>query len=145
MSAVPTTLYTPQILALAVELADSPLASGAPLTAEIGAQPCGSRIAIGLYQDEDGAVSDVGARVRACAIGQAAAALFLRSVRGRGYNDIAEALAALKAWLADRGSAPDWPDIEILEAARAYPARHDAILLPWKAALAALPNPAVTN
>ena len=145
MSAVTTTLYTPQILALAVELADFPLASGAPFVAEIGAQPCGSRIAIGLYQDEDGTVSEVGARVRACAIGQAAAALFLRGAKGRNYHDIAEALAALKDWLTDRGPTPDWPNIAILEAARPYAARHDAILLPWKAALAALPNPAVTN
>jgi len=33
---------------------------------------------------------------------------------------------------------PDWPGLDAIEAARAFPGRHGAMLLPWQAALAAL-------
>ena len=77
----------------------------------------------------------------ACAIGQAAAALFLRSAAGRNLAEIAQAQSEIEAWLAGGDMQPTWPDIGELGAARGYAARHTAILLPWKAALAALSNP----
>jgi len=39
-------------------------------------------------------------------------------------------------------TAPDWPDLALVAPARAYPARHGAMLLPWKAAAAALSSAA---
>jgi hypothetical protein len=33
---------------------------------------------------------------------------------------------------------PDWPGVEAIAAARDYPARHGAIMLPWTAARDAL-------
>jgi NifU-like protein involved in Fe-S cluster formation len=77
-------------------------------------------------------------RVRACAVGQASAAIFARRARGLGEREIALALAKLEAWLDDQGPAPQWPGLNLIAAARDYPARHGAMLLPWKAALAAL-------
>jgi NifU-like protein involved in Fe-S cluster formation len=47
-----------------------------------------------------------------------------------------------RAWLDDEGPAPDWPDLTLVAPARAYPARHGAMLLPWKAAAAALSSAA---
>lgn len=136
------TLYTPEILALAVELAEYPLSGDLPLHGEAASRVCGSKVAIALETDARGAITRIGARVSACAIGQASAALFLRGVRERRAGEIASALVAMEAWLAGKGRAPEWPGIAQLEAARGYPARHAAILLPWKAALAALSNPA---
>ena len=89
----------------------------------------------------DDRIEDIGARVTACAIGQSAAALFLRAARGKGAAELAAALTAIEDWLAGEGDLPDWPGIAILEPARSYTARHAAILLPWKAALAAPSNP----
>ena len=77
-------------------------------------------------------------RVRACAVGQASAAIFARHATGRDLASMQGALERLEAWLADEGPEPDWPDLELVAAARAYPARHGAMLLPWKAACAAL-------
>lgn len=131
-------LYTPDILALAVELADYPLADGLPLRGEAHSRVCGSRVALGLASGADGSIESTGARVSACAIGQSAAALFLRAARGLDEAAIAAALARLEAWLGGDETMPDWPGLEVLAPARAYPARHAAILLPWKAALAAL-------
>ena len=81
-------------------------------------------------------------RVRACAVGQASAAIFARRRAGRDADAIARALAELEAWLADDGPRPTGPASRALEPARAYPARHGAMLLPWKAALAALSSTA---
>ena len=44
--------------------------------------------------------------------------------------------AAAETFLQANGLA--WPDLDLVAPAVAYPARHGAMLLPWKAALAAL-------
>ena len=133
-------LYTPAILALAVELGDHPLTAALPLRGEAHSRVCGSRVVLGLATDRAGLIRDVGARVTACAIGQSAAALFLRAAAGKSAGEIADALGELEAWLASGEPLPAWPDLALLAPARAHPARHAAILLPWKAALAALSN-----
>lgn len=147
MSARPSTagggavLYTPEILALAVELAHYPLSTDLALRGEAFSRICGSRVAIGLCQGANGDIARIGARVSACAIGQAAAALFLRSAAGRSEAEIARELAAIEGWLGGEDERPAWPGVGQLAAARRHTARHPAILLPWKAALAALSNP----
>jgi len=81
-------------------------------------------------------------RVRACAVGQASAAIFARHAAGRNLAEINDVLARLEAWLDDEGPAPEWPGLALVAPARAYPARHGAMLLPWKAAAAALSSAA---
>lgn len=134
-------LYTPELLGLALELAHYPLSDDLPVRAEARARLCGSRAEIGLALSQDGTISRAGARMTACAMGQAAAAVFLRSAPGNDAKKLAAALAQLESWLGDKGEAPSWPDVAILAPARDHPARHAAMLLPWKAALAALSNP----
>nr|WP_247713944.1 iron-sulfur cluster assembly scaffold protein [Qipengyuania xiamenensis] len=122
------------MLGLAVELAEYPFNKDASLFGEAHSRSCGSTLAVSF---EPG-FSDLGLRVTACAVGQASAAIFARHAAGRDPAEIAEVTAAIEAWLSAEGPQPDWPDIAMLEAARDYPARHGAILLPWKAALDAL-------
>lgn len=131
-------LYTPELLALAVELAGYPLLEAPALHGEARSVTCGSTLAMDLVADPDGRIGQLGMRVRACAVGQAAAAIFARHAPGRDAAELGRALGQLEAWLASEGPAPDWPDLALIEPARAYPARHGAILLPWKAAAAAL-------
>ncbi|MFM5924564.1 MAG: iron-sulfur cluster assembly scaffold protein [Novosphingobium sp.] len=135
-----TALYTPAVLGLATSLANYPLGEDLPLRAAARAPLCGSTIELGLALDEAGRISAIGLKSHACAIGQAAAALFAGAAPGKDRADLAATLAGLEAWLND-GAAPlpDWPGLDAIVAARSYPARHGAILLPWKAALAALP------
>lgn len=131
-------LYTPELLALAVELADYPPLETTALHGEARSATCGSTLAMDLSLDGEGRIGRLGMRVRACAVGQAAAAIFARHAPGRDAGELRRALAGLEAWLAAEGPAPDWPDLALIALARAYPARHGAILLPWKAALAGL-------
>lgn len=131
-------LYTPEVLALAVDLARWPAQENLPLHGEARSPTCGSTVTMDFGLDADGLIESIGMRVRACAIGQAAAAIFARQAAGKGARELAEVLDRLEAWLDDEGPGPDWPDLDLIAPARDYPARHGAILLPWRAALAAL-------
>jgi NifU-like protein involved in Fe-S cluster formation len=134
-------LYTPELLALAVGLAQYPLTDDLPLTGEARSRSCGSTLCIGLALDAGGRIERIGLRVAACAVGQASAAIFAAAAPGRTGADLSGTLADLEAWLADDGPAPAWPGLDAIAPARAYPGRHGAMLLPWKAALDALSKP----
>lgn len=133
-------LYSAEVLALAVRLADFPMSDDLPLKAGARAPVCGSNVEVGLALDDHGKITRLGLKAHACAIGQASAALFAQSALGKSRSEIAIALSEIEAWLADaEASAPRWPDLSAIAAARSYSARHGAVLLSWKAALAALP------
>lgn len=131
-------LYTPEVLALAVDLARYPLTPDLPVTGEARSRTCGSTLRLGLALDDGHRVARVGVQATACAVGQAAAALFARGAPGLTTADLESHLHNIERWLAGEGSPPDWPGFESIDRAQAYPARHGAILLPWKAAQAAL-------
>jgi NifU-like protein involved in Fe-S cluster formation len=133
-------LYNAEVLGLAVRLADYPLSDDLPLKASARAPLCGSTIELALELGEHARIARLGLKAQACAIGQAAAALFAGSAPGKNRAEIAVALDQIEAWLADGATpTPSWPGLAAIAAARSYPARHGAILLSWKAALAALP------
>ena len=131
-------LYTPELLALAVALAEYPADPSLPLHGQARSKSCGSTLALDIRVDADGRIETLGLQVRACAVGQAAAAIFARAAPGRSPDDIQAVHAALTEWLAGVGSLPDWPGLAAIAPARAFPARHGAIMLPWTAARDAL-------
>ena len=131
-------LYTPEVLALAVDLARWPAREDLPLHGEARSATCGSTLMMNMELDEGENVRSLGMRVRACAIGQASAAIFANAANGRGPASLKAMLAEMERWLAEDGPMPDWPGIATIAPAKDYPARHGAILLPWRAALAAL-------
>ncbi|WP_295531446.1 iron-sulfur cluster assembly scaffold protein [Novosphingobium sp. Chol11] len=131
-------LYTPAILGAAASLADFAWDESLPLKGDARSRSCGSAIAMALSIDAAGQVVRIGIRPHACAVGQAAAHVFALHASGLTRDEISGARAGLAAWLSGEAPAPPWPGIELIAAARAYPARHGAILLAWDAALAAL-------
>lgn len=131
-------LYTPELLGWTVKLAGYRLGEDLPLTGEARSPSCGSTLSMTLGTDDMGAIDSIGMRVSACAIGQASAAVFAEHAVGRNAGEIASSLAEMEAWLAGKGALPGWPDIEVIAPARNFPGRHGAMLLPWKAAIAAL-------
>ena len=131
------TLYTPEMLSLATRLGEFRWDDTLPLRGEARSRSCGSRIELALAIDPGGRITALGLRPHACAVGQAAAALFAQSAQGRTAAELAESCVALAAWLAGEGAVPDWPGIAALEPALGFPARHAAIMLAWEAALAA--------
>lgn len=131
-------LYTPEILGLAVELADFPRLTDADLSVEVRSRSCGSSLVMDLTCDGGGPVSAIGLRVTACAIGQAAAVIFARTAIAKTLLTLEQSKSEVVHWLGGREELPDWQGIEVLQNARDYPGRHEAILLPWRAAVEAL-------
>jgi NifU-like protein involved in Fe-S cluster formation len=133
-------LYNAEVLGLATSLAAYPLGPDLPLTGSARAPTCGSTIELGLECDPAGKITRIGLLAQACAIGQAAAAIFAGAAPGLDRSGLSIALAQIEQWLAD-GPLPDWPGFAAIAAARDYPARHGAIMLAWRAALVALAPP----
>lgn len=128
-------LYSGRILALAADVPhlgrlDSPQASvrrRSPL--------CGSVVTVDLDMAQ-GRVVRFGQEVRACALGQAAAAVLGAAVLGRSRAELGAAHAQLRAMLKDGGPVPGPPfaGFEVLRPAAAYQNRHASILLAVEAA-----------
>ena len=58
---------------------------------------------------------------------------------GVSHSDVSATLALLRRWLAkEQEDAGDWPGLAALEPARSRGGRHGAILLPFRALLAAI-------
>ncbi|HEX4849034.1 MAG TPA: iron-sulfur cluster assembly scaffold protein [Novosphingobium sp.] len=133
-------LYTPDVLGLATALARYPLDDGLRFRGQSRSQTCGSSIDLGLDLDSEGRICRVGLRAHACAIGQAAAAIFCQAAIGRTRTELGQACGAIEAWLAGKSDLPAWPGLAAIAAARDFPARHGAITLAWKAGIEALPT-----
>ena len=132
------TLYTPAVLAAATGLSAWPWDEALAFKGQARSRTCGSVLAMGLGLDGAGHIVAIGIRAHACAIGQAAAQAFAKGATGQNRTAIAAARAALGDWLAGEGGLPDWPGLDVIAPARAYPSRHGAIVLAWDAALDAL-------
>ncbi len=137
---VSVALYTPEVLELATSLANCGWDESLPFKGKARSRSCGSTLELGLSTDAQGRVDRLGLRSQACAIGQAAAAIFANGARGLTPTEIRAAHAAMRDWLAGEGAQPDWPGIDAIARARDYPGRHGAILLAWQAADEALPT-----
>jgi NifU-like protein involved in Fe-S cluster formation len=132
-------VYTTEILRLAASLSDPRPLEREDGRAELGSPTCGSRISLVVQLDEDRRIERLSMQVHACAFGQASAALVERHSRGRTHEEVSEAMLALSRWLAsDQDHECGWPGIVALAPARARKARHGAILLPFRALLAAI-------
>jgi NifU-like protein involved in Fe-S cluster formation len=132
-------LYTTEILRLAASLHDPHPLEREDGRAELRSPTCGSRISMTVQLDGNRRVERLSMQVHACAFGQASAALVNQHGVGRTHDEIAEALVIISRWLAqEQDEAGDWPGILALEPARPRKSRHGAILLPFRALLAAI-------
>ena len=97
---------------------------------------CGSRVTAELRLNDAGRVSAFAQEVRACALGQASAAILGAGVIGRSPAELAEAASGLAAYLDGSADAPPaaFPEAEVFAPARPYRARHASIRLAFEAA-----------
>jgi NifU-like protein involved in Fe-S cluster formation len=128
-------LYNKDILRLAASIPYHARIEHPQACVEKRSPVCGSRVTVDLNLDGEGRVAEVGMLVRACALGQASAALMAAEARGRTATELAGARDELTAWLAgERATPPDWPGIGILTPALPHRARHASIRLAFEAA-----------
>ena len=132
-------LYSQRILALA---ADIPLAErlDAPQASVRKRAPlCGSTVTVDLDM-EAGRITRFGQDVKACALGQASAALMAANILGRSRAEVEAGRDQLRAMLKD-GAQPPLPPFtgyEVLEPARDYKNRHASIMLAFEATVEAM-------
>ena len=131
-------LYTTEILRLAASLPAPIELERVDGSAEQRSPTCGSVVRLDVQVGEDGRVEAISQKVEACAFGQASAALLGAAAAGRTKADVTDAVAALEAWLAGGEEPINWPGLAALAPARSRKSRHGAILLPFKALLAAM-------
>jgi NifU-like protein involved in Fe-S cluster formation len=133
-------LYSTKILTLAANMPRAGRLAAPQGTAERTAKLCGSTIIVDVTLDPAGHVADFAQDVRACALGQAAAAVLGDHVIGADLADIEQARDALRDMLKVDGPAPDgrFSDLAVLAPVKDYPARHASTLLAFEAAVAAV-------
>ena len=132
---MPAALYNRDILRLAASIPHQRRLERPQASAEKNSPVCGSRVVVDVAMDEEGKVAALGQEVRACALGQASAALMGAHAVGRYPDEIADARDRLRDYLAGTREDPgDWPGLLIFADARRFSARHPSILLAFEAA-----------
>lgn len=127
-------LYNRDILRLAASIPHHRRLERPQASVEKRSPLCGSRIAIDVIVDEEGRVVDLGQEVKACALGQASAALMGANAIGRTPQDLVRARDELAGFLQGTREDPgDWPGLDLFRLARPYKARHGSILLAFEA------------
>lgn len=132
-------LYSGRILELAASI---PLTGHLPAPegrAKCRSPLCGSSISVDVVL-KDGHIADFAQDVRACALGQASAAILGQVVIGRDLSALTAAREALRLMLEHDGPTPDAPfdGYAVLIAARPFKNRHASILLALDATIAAI-------
>lgn len=128
-------LYSGRILALAADIPHLGRLTGPTGSARKRSPLCGSTVTVDLVL-KDGRVADFAQDVKACALGQASAAILGRVIMGRSLAELQAAREMLRAMLKDNGPVPAAPfdGYEVLLPAREYKNRHASILLALDAA-----------
>ncbi len=134
-------LYSPRILALATDIPRLGRLEAPDATSKKRSPLCGSTVTVDLTL-QDGRVADYAHDVKACALGQAAAAVVGGAIVGQTQDQVIAARDALKEMLKADGPAPAAPfdGLEVLRPAAAFKNRHTSILLTLDAAVEAMQN-----
>ncbi|MEM7724054.1 MAG: iron-sulfur cluster assembly scaffold protein [Pseudomonadota bacterium] len=127
-------LYSQRILALAADIPHRGRLNAPQASIRKRAPLCGSTVTVDL-DVENGLITRFGQDVKACALGQASAALMGAHILGRNRAEVETARDQLRAMLKDQGDGPTAPftGYDVLEPAREYRNRHASILLSLEA------------
>ncbi len=123
-------LYSARILALAADIPHLGRLEHPQATVKRRSPLCGSTVTVDVVVRE-GHLAELGQDVKACALGQAAAAVAGAAAPGATLAQVQTARDQLRAMLKGQGPVPDAPfdGFEVLEPAVAYKNRHASIML----------------
>ena len=123
-------LYSSKLLKLAANLPHLGRLPEPEGSSEKVSKLCGSRVTIDVVMDGD-RVGQFAQDVKACALGQASAAVLGAHVLGATLAEIEMARDQFRAMLKDGAAAPvgRFSDLEMLAPVKDYPARHTSTLL----------------
>jgi NifU-like protein involved in Fe-S cluster formation len=134
-------LYSGRILELAASIPNLGRLNAPDGTAKMRSPLCGSTVTVDL-RIENGRIAEFAQDVKACALGQASAAILGRKAIGLTESDIVSARDGLRQMLAEGAEPPGAPfeDLSVLAAARDFRNRHASILLAFDATAEAFRN-----
>lgn len=132
-------LYSARLLKLAANMPRAGRLAEPQGTSEKVAKLCGSRVVVDVVLEGERVV-DFAQDVKACALGQAAAAVLGTHVVGATLSEIEMARDAFRAMLKDGADAPvgRFSDLSMLAPVKDYPARHASTLLAFEATVDAV-------
>lgn len=132
-------LYSGRILALAADMPATTPLDAPQVTAKARSPLCGSTVTVSL-DAEAGRITRYAQDVKACALGQASAAVSGAVMIGQTLAQVRAARDQLRAMLKSGGPVPEAPfdGFEVLTPARDYKNRHASILLALDATVDAL-------
>lgn len=139
-------VYNTKILELAANIPHSERLAQPDASATAQSKLCGSTISVDLKL-EGGRITGFGQTVKACLLGQAAAAVVGREIIGTTQSEFHTIAGQMRAMLKDGGPAPGgrWADLKVLEPVRDYRARHASTLLVFDAVERAFEQRTLTN
>lgn len=132
-------LYSKRILALASDIPHLGRLEAPNGTAKRRSPLCGSVVTVDVCL-EDGKIVDFKQDVKACALGQAAAAVVGANILGSDRSQVLKARDELSEMLKNGGAVPNAPfnGLEVLRPAAEFANRHASILLALNATLDAI-------
>lgn len=132
-------LYSAQVLKLAANMPRAGRLAAPQASVEKISKLCGSRVTVDVVV-EDGRVADFAQDVKACALGQASAAILGAHVMGATLAELEDARNQFRAMLKAGAAAPEgrFADLAMLAPVKDYPARHTSTLLAFEATVDAV-------
>ena len=132
-------LYSKKILALASDIPHAERLSDPDASAMKRSPLCGSTITIDV-KVEQGRIAEFGQDVKACALGQASAAVLGANAIGLDLQEAQQIREDLRAMLKDGAKPPTgkFEKLKLLEPARDYKNRHASIMLAYDATVEAM-------
>jgi NifU-like protein involved in Fe-S cluster formation len=138
-------LYNEKILNFAAHIGQTERLTAPDATVTHHSPLCGSRITVDLNLGPDGRVVAYGQQVRACALGQAAASILGQHIVGQDVATLRQLVGVMRSMLKENGPPPGpdfaggaFSDLVVLVPVREHKARHNAVLLPFEAAVKAI-------
>lgn len=127
-------IYNPRFLELAAATPRAGRLAKPDASAIAHSKLCGSTVTVDIVMAE-GRITDFAQVVKACLLGQAAAAVVGREVVGSTPEEVRRVAGIMRRMLAEGGLPPDgrWADLALLEPVRDYKARHASTMLVFEA------------
>ena len=132
-------IYSAKILELAAGIPKAARLEQPDATATAHSKLCGSTVTVDIVM-ANGRISDYAQTVKACLLGQSAAAAVAHHIVGITAAEFRAVAASMRAMLKADGAAPTgrWADLAALQPVKDYKARHASTLLVFDAVERAL-------
>lgn len=132
-------IYNSRIMELAANIPRAARLASPDASATAHSKLCGSTITVDLKL-ADGRVAEFGQQVKACLLGQAAAAVMGREIVGSSPAELHDIARKMRAMLKEGGEPPNgrWADLAVLQPVKDFKARHASTLLVFDAVERAL-------